>query len=90
MRSSAHSSVRIAATIKSNKAKICVDGGCCLMLQAELLLDRGIHPLRIAEGYERACKVSSLSVVLISQSLHASMRASRPEAAKFCCTSGTL
>ena len=27
-------------------------------LQAELLLDRGIHPLRIAEGYERACKVA--------------------------------
>ena len=23
-----------------------------------MLLDRGIHPLRIAEGYERACKVS--------------------------------
>ena len=27
-------------------------------LQAEMLLDRGIHPLRIAEGYERACKVA--------------------------------
>ena len=23
-----------------------------------MLLDRGIHPLRIAEGYERACKVA--------------------------------
>ena len=27
-------------------------------VQAELLLDRGIHPLRIAEGYEMACKVA--------------------------------
>lgn len=31
---------------------------CTLPDQAELLLDRGIHPLRIAEGYERACKVA--------------------------------
>lgn len=28
------------------------------VLQAEILLDKGIHPLRIAEGYERACKVA--------------------------------
>ena len=30
----------------------------CVDLQAEMLLDKGIHPLRIAEGYERACKVA--------------------------------
>ena len=29
-----------------------------LLEQAEGLLDRGIHPLRIAEGYEMACKVA--------------------------------
>ena len=28
-----------------------------LLEKAESLLDRGIHPLRIAEGYEMACKV---------------------------------
>lgn len=28
-----------------------------LLEQAESLLDMGIHPLRIAEGYEMACKV---------------------------------
>lgn len=28
-----------------------------LLEQAEALLDMGIHPLRIAEGYEMACKV---------------------------------
>lgn len=26
--------------------------------QAEKLLDMGIHPLRVAEGYEMACKVA--------------------------------
>jgi T-complex protein 1 subunit epsilon len=30
-----------------------------LLEQAALLLDRGIHPLRIAEGYEMACKIAS-------------------------------
>eukprot|EP00891_Asterochloris_glomerata_P006610 jgi/Astpho2/6610/e_gw1.00101.34.1_t len=30
-----------------------------LLEQAEGLLDRGIHPLRIAEGYEMACKVAT-------------------------------
>lgn len=29
-----------------------------LLEQAEALLDRSIHPLRIAEGYEMACKVA--------------------------------
>lgn len=29
-----------------------------LLEQAEALLDRGLHPLRIAEGYEMACKVA--------------------------------
>lgn len=29
-----------------------------LLEQAEKLLDMGIHPLRVAEGYEMACKVA--------------------------------
>ena len=29
-----------------------------LLEQAEGLLDRGVHPLRIAEGYEMGCKVA--------------------------------
>ena len=28
-----------------------------LLEQAEKLLDMGLHPLRIADGYEQACKV---------------------------------
>ena len=30
-----------------------------LLEQSEGLLDRGIHPLRVAEGYEMACKVAT-------------------------------
>lgn len=29
-----------------------------LLEQAEALIDRGIHPIRIADGYERACLVA--------------------------------
>lgn len=29
-----------------------------LLEQAETLLDRGIHPIRIADGYERACSIA--------------------------------
>uniref|UniRef100_A0A061S116 T-complex protein 1 subunit epsilon n=1 Tax=Tetraselmis sp. GSL018 TaxID=582737 RepID=A0A061S116_9CHLO len=37
-----------------------------LLEQAEQLLDRGIHPLRIAEGYEMACKIASQRLEEIS------------------------
>eukprot|EP00192_Tetraselmis_astigmatica_P002840 CAMPEP_0117669268 /NCGR_PEP_ID=MMETSP0804-20121206/12031_1 /TAXON_ID=1074897 /ORGANISM="Tetraselmis astigmatica, Strain CCMP880" /LENGTH=556 /DNA_ID=CAMNT_0005477293 /DNA_START=50 /DNA_END=1718 /DNA_ORIENTATION=- len=37
-----------------------------LLEQAELLLDRGIHPLRIAEGYEMACKIATEHLEKIS------------------------
>ena len=29
-----------------------------LLEQSEALLDRGIHPIRIADGFERACKIA--------------------------------
>jgi len=29
-----------------------------LLEQAEQLLDRGVHPMKIADGYERACRVA--------------------------------
>lgn len=37
-----------------------------LLEQASLLLDRGIHPLRIAEGYEMACKIATEHLEKIS------------------------
>ena len=29
-----------------------------LLEQAEILLDKGIHPIRISDGFERACNVA--------------------------------
>lgn len=37
-----------------------------LLEQAENLLDMGIHPLRIAEGYEMACKVGTAHLETIA------------------------
>ena len=36
--------------------------------QAEKLLDMGIHPLRVAEGYEMACKVAVRNLESIAES----------------------
>ena len=38
-----------------------------LLEQAESLLDRGVHPLRIAEGYEMASKVAAAKLDEIAQ-----------------------
>ena len=38
-----------------------------LLEQAEGLLDRGIHPLRIAEGYEMGCKAATDNLDAIAQ-----------------------
>lgn len=38
------------------------------MEQAEQLLDRGIHPIRIADGYERAGKIAIDHLDSISES----------------------
>jgi hypothetical protein len=37
-----------------------------LLEQAENLIDMGIHPLRIAEGYEMACKVGTAHLETIA------------------------
>ena len=38
-----------------------------LLEQAEVLLDRGIHPIRVAEGYEMASKIATDHLDEISQ-----------------------
>ena len=38
-----------------------------LLEQAEHLLDRGIHPVRIAEGFERACQISVKQLAAIAE-----------------------
>merc|ERR1712062_95358 len=40
-----------------------------LLEQAEKLLDRGIHPVRIAEGFEKAAKVAISHLIKISDSV---------------------
>ncbi|KAK9835161.1 hypothetical protein WJX81_002289 [Elliptochloris bilobata] len=44
-----------------------------LLEQAEALLDRGIHPLRVAEGYERACKAAIANLDRIAHSFDFSL-----------------
>ncbi len=41
-----------------------------LLEQAEALLDRGIHPLRIAEGFEAASKVAVARLAEIADTFH--------------------
>jgi T-complex protein 1 subunit epsilon len=41
-----------------------------LLEQAESLLDRGIHPLRIAEGFEAASKVAVARLAEIADTFH--------------------
>lgn len=38
-----------------------------LLEQAELLLDKGVHPIRIAEGYEMASKVATEHLASIAK-----------------------
>ncbi len=41
-----------------------------LLEQSEELLDRGIHPIRIADGFDRACKVAVEHLDRISDRVH--------------------
>jgi T-complex protein 1 subunit epsilon len=41
-----------------------------LLQQAEKLLDQGIHPVTIAEGYERACNIAVEHLEAISDEIH--------------------
>jgi T-complex protein 1 subunit epsilon len=40
-----------------------------LLEQSEALLDRGIHPIRIADGFDRACAVAVDQLDHISESV---------------------
>jgi len=40
-----------------------------LLEQAEGLLDKGIHPIRISDGFERACLISVDTVEKISEEI---------------------
>lgn len=40
-----------------------------LLEQSEALLDRGLHPIRIADGFDRACKVAIAHLDTISDTI---------------------
>lgn len=40
-----------------------------LLEQAESLLSRGIHPVRVAEGFEKACTIASEHLASIAQTV---------------------
>lgn len=42
-------------------------------MQAEKLLDRGIHPVRIGEGFDRACQVAVKHLEMIADAVEFSM-----------------
>ena len=43
--------------IASDTSRVSVLAGA-LLEQSEALLDRGIHPIRIADGFDRACAIA--------------------------------
>ena len=45
-----------------------------LLEKAEALLDRGIHPMRIAEGYDRACTIATENLADISDTFEYSLQ----------------
>ncbi len=49
-----------------------------LLEQAEKLLDMGIHPLRVAEGYEMACRVAHANLESIADSFDFSQKDLEP------------
>ena len=56
----------ISTTIISNASLTKVLAGA-LLEQSEALLDRGIHPIRIADGFDRACAVAIEQLDRISE-----------------------
>ena len=47
---------------------VCLVLAGALLEHAEQLLDRGIHPIRIADGYEQAAKIATDHLDTISES----------------------
>ena len=48
-----------------------------LLEQAEPLLDRGIHPIRIADGYDKACQVALKTLENIAEDFPISDKVAR-------------
>jgi len=65
------SSVRLVSThpwIASNHMRASVLAGA-LLEQSESLLERGIHPIRIADGFDRACAIAVSNLESIADTI---------------------
>ena len=66
------SSVRLASTFPSfasdHNVCVLVLAGA-LLEQSEALLDRGIHPIRIADGFDRACGIAVSNLESIADTI---------------------
>jgi chaperonin GroEL (HSP60 family) len=63
------SSVRLVSTspwIASKRAPVLAGA---LLEQSESLLDRGIHPIRIADGFDRACAIAVSNLESIADTI---------------------
>ena len=49
-----------------------------LLEKAEKLLDRGIHPIRIADGYEMAAKIAAAKLDTISETFEVNLKDPEP------------
>ena len=49
-----------------------------LLEQAEKLLDRGIHPIRISDGYEMAAKIAVNKLDAISETFQVDLKDPEP------------
>jgi T-complex protein 1 subunit epsilon len=66
------SSVRLASMFPSfaSDHNVCVPVlAGALLEQSEALLDRGIHPIRIADGFDRACAIAVSNLESIADTI---------------------
>ena len=61
--------VRGLAINVCNRPKIALVLAGALLEQSEALLDRGIHPIRIADGFDKACAVAVANLDKISDTV---------------------
>lgn len=72
-----HQTARLLAELSASQDNEIGDGTTgvvvlagAILEQAQKLLDKGIHPLKIADGFDRACDIAVSKLDTISQDLN--------------------